>query len=75
MVCTSIITIYLGLQSISAYGLVGIAITRYVSIREPLLFTTRVTHLRALVATAALWIILLIASAMLYFRLAPSGKC
>ena len=75
MFCTSIITVYLGLQSISAYGLVGIAVTRYISIREPLLFNTRVTHWRALGATAALWIILLVTSAVLYFRLTPAGMC
>ena len=75
MFCTSIITVYLGLQSISAYGLVGIAVTRYISIREPLLFNERVTHCRALAAAAALWIILLVTSAALYFRLTPDGTC
>jgi len=74
MFCTSIITLYLGLQSISSYGLVGIAITRYISIREPLLFHARVTHCRALAAAIALWIILLVTSAVLYFRLTPDGK-
>jgi len=74
MFCTSIITIYLGLQSISAYGLVGIAVTRYISIREPLLFNMRVTHCRALAAAATLWVILLLTSALLYFRLTPDGK-
>jgi len=74
MFCTSIITVYLGLQSISAYGLVGIAVTRYISIREPLLFNMRVTHWRALAAAATLWIILLVTSALLYFRLTPDGK-
>ena len=73
MFCTSIITVYLGLQSISAYGLVGIAVTRYISIREPLLFNVRVTHCRALAATATLWVILLLTSAVLYFRLTPDG--
>ena len=74
MFCTSIITIYLGLQSISAYGLVGIAVTRYISIREPLLFNMRVTHWRALTATVTLWVVLFLASAVLYFRLTPDGK-
>jgi len=74
MFCTSIITVYLGLQSISAYGLVGIAVTRYISIRDPLLFNTRVTHGRALTAAIALWIILLVTSALLYFRLSPDGQ-
>jgi len=73
MFCTSIITVYLGLQSISAYGLVGIAVTRYISIREPLLFNMRVTHCRALAAAATLWIVLLLTSASLYFRLEPDG--
>jgi len=74
MFCTSIITLYLGLQSISAYSLVGIAVTRYISIREPLLFNMRVTHWRALAAAATLWVILLVTSALLYFRLSPDGK-
>lgn len=73
MFCTSVITIYLGLQSISAYGLVGIAVTRYISIRDPLLFNMRVTHWRALAAIVTLWITLLVTSALLYFRLTPDG--
>ena len=68
------ITVYLGIQTISAYGLVGIAVTRFISIRDPFQFTRRVTHGRALVGVVFIWIGLLLLSGLLYFRVTPSGR-
>src|SRR6218665_1106535 len=71
--CTSIITLYLGLQSVSAYSLVGVAVTRFVSIRNPLRFSSIVTRARTLFSAVLLWVILMALSASLYFRIHQSG--
>ena len=74
MQCTTTLTFYLGLQSISAYGLVGVAVTRFVSIRDPLTYRRIITRPRVVNVLIVTWIGLFLLSAALYFRTKPYSE-
>ena len=72
--CTIVMTLTLGTLSISSFNLVAITVTRYISIRDPLKFSSRLTHRSACTGAAAIWIILYGLACGLYIRPHPPGK-
>ena len=73
--CEVILTTTLGLLFISSYNLVGITITRYLSIRDPLRFPLRFTRRRALAAVMTTWCSLTLISCAIYVRGEPRKFC
>ena len=70
-VCEVILIFTLGLLYISSFNLVGIAFTRYFSIRYPLKFIRLFTHRVASVAVAAVWVTLTAIACGIYIRKEP----
>ena len=69
--CDVILTTTLALLSMSSFSLVGITITRYISIRDPLKFPLHFTHRRALAAVVTTWVFVIAISCASYVRNAP----